>query len=135
MYGPVDKDEHNFGAHAIGVVRPPQKDVQTHRACAQAAHGKRGGQRFVEAAGRDEVHFEVDGGKTPATIRNDFREREMQVFAKPVFHEAVEHLEISRIKYDTGGIAIREPHGNLGLVRASLPRGVRHAKARFLEMP
>jgi hypothetical protein len=77
----------------------------------------------------------MNGGKAPAAIRNDLRERSVQLDAKPIFNQAVKHLKVSRIEDDTRWIAIGEAHGDLYLEAAGFLGNVRHALPRFLETP
>ena len=55
----------------------------------------------------------MNSGKSPAAPRHNLAERKIERFAAPVFDQAVEHVEISRIEDDARSVAISKAYKDL----------------------
>ena len=114
---PVNQHEHDMATDTIAAVGSTQHDFEINGSSSDLVDGERGGQQLTEPAGGGKIDLEMHGRQAPAVLRDEIRERELQSFAAPVFHEIVEYFEVARIENDSGRVAITKTHQDFSAIR------------------
>lgn len=122
----VRYDEHDLTANAIHAVRAAQNDVQSDRALPYLIYRQSRAEDFTEPARGDEIDFEVDRRQSVLLFEVIVGERQLQPFTEPIFHEVIEHGEVTRVEDHLRRIAVGEANQDLraiaaGLSHAALP--------------